>query len=466
MFVMKILVIVLCGGKNTRMRAAKPKFLLEVAGVPILHHILCTIQEVQRRLVSHGVCMQNVSLVLNEKNFDNPEIDTVLLDFPELQICKITQQVTGTGGAVLSVLYEVEGYDGVLMLYGDMPLIKEDTLYEFVQNYRKRLALKRNFISLHLAFIANDSRGYGIIKTDIKEKLRVIRIVESAYEKEKYLSKNPGKIMCNAGAMITQFHMLKDALLNVYKVCRIEDEFPLTEVVSFFFGLNMVSEYRICERSECINTNNLSDLSRAEEEMQNRIRLTLMNGGVHLIAPHTNFFHYYSSISVGVVIHPYSIIGKNVMIYPNAVILPYCYIEGAIIEPQVTIGPFCRIRGDTLLKSGAKVGNFLEVKNSIIGENTKIGHFGYVGDATIGDRCNIGAGTVFCNYDGYEKHRTVVKSKAFIGANVSLVAPVSVGDTSMIGAGSTITQDVPNYELAIERNVQRNIKRKRFTRQR
>ncbi|AWD33064.1 Bifunctional protein GlmU [Candidatus Fokinia solitaria] len=455
---MKILVALLCGGRSTRMRSKKPKFMLELAGVPILHHILRTVQDVQIRLISHQVHM-DISLVLHHTTIDESEIDAVLDDFPTLQIRKIEQKMAGTGGATLAALSDASEYDDVLVLYGDMPLIKEDTLYEFIQNYRRKRSLKHNFASLHMAFATSNPIGYGVMKTEYENTSRIVGIVEFGSDGMERLPVK--KVLCNAGTMMAPLHILQEALTYIQSI-RKEYEILLTEVVSVFFGMNMISECEICDQNECINTNNLYDLARAEEEIQDRIREELMMSGVHLIAPRTNFFHYYHNICDKTVIHPYSIIGKNVLIHSDVVILPYCYLEGVIIESDVVVGPFCRIRGETILRRGTKAGNFLELKNSIVGEDTKIGHFGYVGDAIIGHKCNIGAGAVFCNYDGYDKHKTTIKNNAFIGANVSLVAPITVGDRAMIGAGSVVTQNVSDNELAVERNTQKNTRRKRF----
>ncbi len=190
------------------------------------------------------------------------------------------------------------------------------------------------------------------------------------------------------------------------------------------------------------------------KEAQNKLRNNFMNKGVKMIAPETVFFSNDTKIGKNVVIEPYVVISKKVKIGNNVTILSFSHLEGVKIENNVNIGPYARIRPGVVIKSGSKIGNFVEVKKSVIGKNSKVNHLSYIGDTSLGKNVNIGAGTITCNYDGLKKNKTKIKDKAFIGSNSSLIAPVTVGENSIVAAGSAVTKNVLKNSLAIERNEQ------------
>ncbi len=194
------------------------------------------------------------------------------------------------------------------------------------------------------------------------------------------------------------------------------------------------------------------------DQLQNKIRENFIKKGVKMIAPETVFFSYDTKIGKNVVIEPYVVISKNVKIGNNVTISSFSHLEGVKIDNNVKIGPYARIRPGVIIKSGSKIGNFVEVKKSTIGKNSKINHLSYVGDTNIGKSVNIGAGTITCNYDGVKKNKTKIKDKVFIGSNSSLVAPITINESSIIGAGSVITKNVLKKSLALERNKQVEIK--------
>ena len=195
-----------------------------------------------------------------------------------------------------------------------------------------------------------------------------------------------------------------------------------------------------------------------EKKLQNKIRNKFIKKGVKMIAPETVFFSNDTKIGKKVVIEPYVVISKNVKIGNNVNILSFSHLEGVKIDNNVNIGPYARIRPGVIIKSGSKIGNFVEVKKSTIGKNSKVNHLSYIGDTAIGKNVNIGAGTITCNYDGVKKNKTKIKDKVFIGSNSSLVAPVTINENSIVGAGSVITKNVFKKSLAIERNEQIEIK--------
>ena len=196
-----------------------------------------------------------------------------------------------------------------------------------------------------------------------------------------------------------------------------------------------------------------------EKNLQSKLRKNFIKKGVKMIAPETVFFSNDTKIGKNVIIEPYVVISKNVIIGNNVIISSFSHLEGVKIDNNVSVGPYARIRPGVVLKSGSKIGNFVEVKKSTIGKNSKISHLSYIGDTNIGKSVNIGAGTITCNYDGVKKNKTKIKDKVFIGSNSSLVAPVTINEDSIVGAGSVITKDVLKKSLALERSEQIEIKK-------
>jgi bifunctional UDP-N-acetylglucosamine pyrophosphorylase/glucosamine-1-phosphate N-acetyltransferase len=194
------------------------------------------------------------------------------------------------------------------------------------------------------------------------------------------------------------------------------------------------------------------------QKIQNKLRNKFLASGVKMLGPETIFFSNDTKIGKNVTIEPYVVIGKNVKIGNNVVIKSFSHLESCKIENKVEVGPYARIRPDTILKEGSKIGNFVEIKKSIVGKKTKVNHLSYIGDSEIGKSVNIGAGTITCNYDGVKKSKTKIKDKVFVGSNSSLVAPLTIEEESIIGAGSVITKSVKKKSLALTRSIQTEIK--------
>ena len=194
------------------------------------------------------------------------------------------------------------------------------------------------------------------------------------------------------------------------------------------------------------------------QKIQNKLRNKFLASGVKMLGPETIFFSNDTKIGKNVTIEPYVVIGKNVKIGSNVVIKSFSYLESCKIENKVEVGPYARIRPDTILKEGSKIGNFVEIKKSTVGKKSKVNHLSYIGDSEIGESVNIGAGTITCNYDGVKKNKTKIKDKVFVGSNSSLVAPLTIEEESIIGAGSVITKSVKKKSLALTRSIQTEIK--------
>tara|TARA_B100000886_G_scaffold119647_1_gene80410 strand:- start:347 stop:970 length:624 start_codon:yes stop_codon:yes gene_type:complete len=194
------------------------------------------------------------------------------------------------------------------------------------------------------------------------------------------------------------------------------------------------------------------------QDLQEKLRKKFLKSGVKMSGPDTIFFSNDTKIGKSVIIEPYVVIGSKVKIGNNVVIKSFSHLENCKIENSVEIGPYARIRPGTTLKKGSKVGNFVEIKKSTLGQKSKVNHLSYIGDSTIGNSVNVGAGTITCNYDGTKKNKTIIKDSAFIGSNTSLVAPITIGENSIVGAGSVITKNVKKKTLALTRTLQSEIK--------
>ena len=238
-------------------------------------------------------------------------------------------------------------------------------------------------------------------------------------------------------------------------------EFYLTDIVynANKEGLNV--QYVNCSELEAQGVNNRKDLSEVENQFQVNKRLEALSNGVTLKDPSSTYFSYDTEIGKDTIIEPNVTFGTGVKIKNDVVVKSFSYLEGCEVKSNVTLGPFARIRPKTILDEGVKVGNFVEVKQSHLSQNVKVNHLAYIGDGKIGENSNIGAGTIFCNYDGYSKNEITISKDTFVGSNVSLVAPLKIGNNVVIGAGSTITNDIKNNELSIGRTRQINKKRKK-----
>ena len=267
--------------------------------------------------------------------------------------------------------------------------------------------------------------------------------------------------LCNAGVYISDIHLLF-RLLSKVKLNSNKREMYLTDIIDIAHNKKIHIGASYSEEIENIGINNRENLAMAEKEMQNIIRSKVMKNGVTLVAPETVFFSHDTKISKDVYIAPNVVFGPGVKIAEGVRIEAFCHLEGVTIKKNSIIGPFARLRPGTILEESTKVGNFVEIKNSTIKKGSKVNHLSYVGDSNIGANVNIGAGVITCNYDGVNKNKTSIGNDSFIGSNVSLVAPLKLGANTLVGAGSVITKDVPSDMLAVERNKQSNIKKKKI----
>jgi len=426
-------VVILAAGQGTRMRSDTHKVLHPIASRPLLLHLLDRVDGIgaKRRVVVVGKGRDQVEVALNGR---------------EVTVAHQAEQ-KGTGHAVLQAGPALEGYDGaVLVLYGDTPFVQEATLERMLE----RLDGKDGPGVVVLASCPEDPAAYGRII--LGEGDRIAKMVEyrDATEEERAVR------LCNSGMMAIRSRDLFRWLGQVTND-NAAGEYYLPDIVNIAAAEGREAVVIEGDAYETAGVNSRAELAHLELEWQRRRREQALQDGATLIDPESVWFAYDTKLGRDVTVEPHVVFGPGVEIADGATIKAFSHIEGAIIGARSAIGPFARIRPGTSLADHTKVGNFVELKKAKVGRGAKVNHLSYVGDTEIGADANIGAGTITCNYDGFGKYRTVIGAGAFIGSNASLVAPVTIGDGAVVGAGSVITNDVAADSLAIERNEQKGI---------
>ena len=425
------LAIILAAGEGTRMRSARPKVLHDVAGLSLLAHVLAAVRGagIEQAAVVIGPGSESVS-------------DEAKRALPKAQIF-VQSERRGTAHAVLCARKAIaKGADDILVIFGDTPLISADTLK------RLRGAIDHHASVAVLGFRPKSASGYGRL---IMTGHRLVAIRE-----EKDASPNERKIdFCNGGLMALRGEIALE-ILDRIDDANAKQEFYLTDAVSIADKMALEAVALETTEDEVHGINTRAQLAQAEAAMQQRLRAAALDAGVTMIAPETVFLSADTKFGRDVVIEPNVVFGPGCVIEDNAVIHAFCHLEGAHVGKGASVGPFARLRPGTKLGTMSRVGNFVEVKAAELGEGAKANHLAYIGDGSVGEGANIGAGTIFCNYDGKNKHRTEVGKGAFIGSNSALVAPVKVGANAYVGSGSVITDNVPAGALALGRGRQVN----------
>lgn len=441
-------IVILAAGKGTRMKSSLPKVLHPIAGKSLLQHVLDTARGLDGKgplnvVVGHGA-----------------EKVEALLAADDVQFVRQEQQL-GTGHAVQQALPNIDPEATVLILYGDVPLIRQATLKRLLSS------VSENQLALLTVELENPS-GFGRIERD--EAGSVVAIVEDKDASSAQLAIKE----INTGIMALPGKYLHEWLPDLSNN-NAQGEYYLTDIIALANtrGVNVFAQ-QTKDEWEVLGVNDRLQQAQLERVYQSNIAQKLMQNGLTLMDP--NRFDCRGELIVGndVVVDINCLfegkveIGNNVKIGPNctiknAVIGDNCVIKANTVIEEASMaanceaGPFARLRPKANLKAGAKVGNFVEIKKANIGEGSKVNHLTYIGDAEIGNNVNVGAGTITCNYDGVNKWLTEIGDDAFIGTNTSLVAPVKVGKGATTGAGSTITQTIPDSQLSVARAKQRNI---------
>ena len=440
-------IIILAAGQGTRMKSALPKVLHPLAGQPLLQHVINTSKELKARQINvvYGHGGEQV-----KKTIDDSTINWVL-----------QQEQLGTGHAVDQVSEHLQDNDLVLILYGDVPLIHLDTLADLLKQASEGIAL----LTVHL----DNPQGYGRIVRDKSGK--VINITE-----EKDASDEIKKIHeVNTGILAVKADLLKGWLKQLDNA-NAQQEYYLTDIITMAVNDNCtVHTARPDNEFEVMGVNNRLQLAELERFYQEEMANKVMAAGITLADParvdiRGKLDHGTDiNIDINVVFEGEVKLGNNVSIGANCIIrnsviednteiLPMSIIDHSVVGKGSRVGPFARLRPEAELAENTHIGNFVEVKKSHIGEGSKVNHLTYIGDSIVGKDVNIGAGTITCNYDGANKHQTVIEDNVFVGSATQLVAPVKIGKNATIGAGSTITTDVKDGELALTRVKQKSIR--------
>lgn len=425
-----LLTVILAAGKGTRMKSALPKVLHQVAGRSMLGHVLA---------LSRAVGGDRLAVVVGP-GMDNVRAEAVKLA-PGCEVF-VQQEQLGTANAVLAARPALAGWQGdVLVLYADTPLIEAATVQ------RLRAALDQGRGVAVLGFEAVDPTGYGRLVTDGKGGLLAIREDKDATDEERRIR------LCNSGVLGFRVPDLVGVLDRIGNA-NAKGEYYLTDAITIARADGAEAGVVVCPETEVLGVNSRDQLAVAEALWQGRARLAAMREGATLISPETVWLAHDTRIGRDVVIEPNVFFGPGVTIEDEVRINANCHLEGAVVRKGARVGPFARLRPGADLGEAVHVGNFVEVKNVTMGAGAKANHLAYVGDGSVGAGANIGAGTIFCNYDGFFKHKTEIGAGAFVGSNSSLVAPVKIGDGAYVGSGSVITKDVAAGALAVERSSQ------------
>lgn len=413
------------------MRSQMPKVLHPIAGLPMVCHVIRT------AALAGGDAFAVVTGNRSQEVQAAVEAVSDKVSFYE------QRERLGTAHAVLAAREALErGYDDVLVLFGDTPLTRPETLK------RMRRGLELGAEVAVLGFHADDPTGYGrLIEKD--GELMAIREHREASDEELRIN------FCNGGIMAFSGRNALD-MLNAIGNNNSKGEYYLTDLVEVARERKLKVVAMEAEEDEILGVNNRAELARAESIWQSRRRGELMAEGVSMRAPATVFLHQDTVIGADCVIEPNVVFGPDVVIGEGVTIRAFSHLEGCRIETGAIVGPFARIRPGTELGENVHVGNFCELKNAKVGNGAKVNHLSYIGDATIGASSNIGAGTITCNYDGVGKYLTEIGADAFVGSNSSLVAPVRIGDGAYIASGSVITDSVPDGSMAVARGRQAN----------
>ena len=458
---MNIAFIILAAGNGTRMKSSMSKVLHKVCQKSMIEivtlKVINIIKEINHTNNSHIsiVCNKNNIVFINDiilkisKNITSNKIDftnnnnnEMIVNINNYSISTVIQKnQLGTADAVKSGLESINKksckINKVCVLYGDSPLFEQNTINKVLNN------------NSHITFVGfeenNKLLSYGRMIVD-KNTDTLYKIVEfkDLQDSQKDI------IIFNSGIVGGDYNVFVELLYKINNNNN-QNEYYLTDLAHLANNYKYQCKYILCDKVETLGVNNMQELAIIENIMQNKIRKKMMEDGVHLIDPNTVFFSLDTSIDCDVVIEPNVVFYGLVKISSGTVIKSFSYIEDTIIGHNCSIGPFARLRAGNQIDENCKIGNFVEVKASKLNKEVKASHLSYIGDGIIGSNVNIGAGTIFCNYDGFNKYQSIVEDDVFIGSNSSIVAPVTLGKNSLIAAGSVVTKNVKNNDLFIQR---------------
>lgn len=418
--------VILAAGMGSRMKSRQPKVLHQIGGRAMISHLLSTVTK---------ITSESAIVVVS------PNMDDVTAEVSPA-LTAIQPEAKGTGHAVKCALSALDNNsDTVLILYGDTPLIHENTL-------KQMIAISQSSDApavVVLGFLPDDPLEYGRLILD--ENDRLTAIIEYA-DADDSVRKSK---LCNSGVMAIRADLIGE-LVNDITDNNAKNEYYLTDIVEIANRKGHICKVVLGGEEELLGVNNRAQLAQAEAIIQKEWRAQALANGATLIDPSSVFFSFDTQIGQDVIIEPNVFFGPGVTVGNNCKIKANSHLEGCSIGDNSQIGPFARLRPGAQLEANVKVGNFVEIKKSQLEEGTKVSHLSYIGDARVGANANIGAGTITCNYDGFDKYKTDIGAGAFIGSNSALVAPVKIGDGAIVGAGSTVTRNVEKDALVVERS--------------
>ena len=429
---MEFSALILAAGKGTRLKSKLAKPLHEVAGKALISWVC--------EAATAAGASQHICVISTDgeaiANLVSATAETVIQDPP-----------LGTGHAVkccLTQLQELPPDRPVIILYADTPLIQPDTLREMASKINTGTDI------CLLGFHADEPTGYGRIIKSSTGRVEAIIEHKDASDSQKEIT------LVNGGAMAVKAGVLVQLLPKI-EAKNSQNELYLTDLVGLAFTDGLQTNVLTTDEAELAGVNDRAQLAQLEAVMQNRLRAEAMANGVTLQAPETVFLSADTHFGTDVIIEPHVIIGQGVSIADNCQIKAFSHLEGATLADGCIVGPYARLRPGTKLGPKVKIGNFVETKNAVFSKGAKANHLSYLGDATVGEQANIGAGTITCNYDGFNKSTTIIGDQAFIGSNTALVAPVEIGKGALIGAGSVITKHVADDAIGLSRAPQRQV---------
>lgn len=445
--------VILAAGKSTRMKSKTNKVLHKLAGLPLVSYP-----------VGESVKLGLKKLVLVIGKGQEQVFEDALAKRNDIEYC-IQEDALGTGDAVLRTEKNLKDFSGyVLIIPGDVPLIQSETLIQFIKKMEDEDADCGVISTMH-----PEPGSYGRILRDVEGKFAAIREEKDATDLEKCVNE------INTGIYVVESKFLFNYLKKV-RPNNAQKEYYLTDIIELAVSEGKKVIAHVAEPHEqFLGVNDRFDLAYANKIMNLYIAESWMSKGVSIQDPDQTYIDYDVKIGQDSYIAPFTFlkgktrIGRGCTIDAGAVledavigdnvhIRPYTVIEKSLIKEGAVVGPFSRVRPDSVLEKEVKVGNFVEVKKSVLKLGVKANHLSYIGDATIGERTNIGCGTITCNYDGEKKHRTIIGKEVFVGSDTQFIAPVKIGRGAVIGAGSTITKDVPADALALSRTEQVNVR--------
>ena len=440
--------LILAAGQGKRIKSNLPKVLHKVCGKEMVKHVIDTVKKAE---------IQDINLIIGKgaELVEEKTKDTGVT-------YSLQAEQLGTGHAVKCAKKFLENKSGVVAVFtGDTPLIKQSTVKSLINDH-----INNKNAATILTAMVDDPTGYGRIVRD--ESGKVLKIVEhkDCNEEELKIKEMNSAIYCFDIELLVKS---LDKLNNNNK----QGEYYLTDVIGILKDEGYSIGAVVTDIEETIGVNSRVQLAEAEEILRNRINTIHMENGVTLIDPKTTYIGADVEIGKDTIIYPNNILEGNTVIGENCLLYQNSRIKDSVIGNEVdiqssvildskigdntTVGPFAYIRPDSIIGKSTRIGDFVEIKKATIGDGTKVSHLTYIGDAEVGSGCNFGCGTVVVNYDGKEKHKTIIGDHSFIGCNTNLVSPVKVGDNTYIAAGSTITAEVKEGDLAVARAKQRNI---------